>query len=408
MDADDAPVLQNYLPVKSMDMPGAIRWAAATQGKPAIRQFAELAAAVLFRRFEPMDYFLFGLYRKDLDRAGRRAILSDRACTALNRSLAPPELRTHRNLVDDKVLSTLVLAGAGLPVPPIRAHASSLYRLESPRSLTSPAEVVAYLRSPGAVPCFGKPVHASRSIGAAGILAIDGDRVTLLNGRIAPVERLAQEIFAFHSEGYVFQDIIFNHPRLAAIVGPTMAGLRLVTVQTPEGPKLLYALLRIPAPGAMVDSSTGGASMVALVDRAEGRILRVGGMLSISQRAIETHPVTGVTMAGQTIPLYAESVDLVLRAHRVLADHGILGWDVAVTAAGPVITETNANPFHTLYQRASNRGFLGPDIAPLIEECRAFCAARRAAMKDWTERWKKRERPAGAAAPGVEARRAAE
>ena len=43
------------------------------------------------------------------------------------------------------------------------------------------------------------------------------------------------------------------------------------------------------------------------------------------------------------IPFYRESVDLVLKAHKLFPSFQTVGWDVAVTPDGPLLLEGNHN-----------------------------------------------------------------
>jgi hypothetical protein len=55
-----------------------------------------------------------------------------------------------------------------------------------------------------------------------------------------------------------------------------------------------------------------------------------------------------------TLPHWPQLRDLVERGARALAPLGTLGWDVALTAEGPVLVEANANWGEDLFQL--NRG----------------------------------------------------
>lgn len=376
--APEGPVLARTLPKRTLDYPAAFRWVQARHGWSRAGLAADLARLCLMRRFEPMEYFIYGLYRRELTRADRRAYLSQHESTALNAALNPPSARTLNRLIEDKLLCGLLLERLGVPAPVTRAHVSTHFRLAAPATLVTRAELAEAFAAPGMLPAFGKPVHASRALGALILRSFDpaDGLLTLGDGRRVPAAALAEEMLSAYPDGYLLQELLENAPDLARAVGPTLATVRIVTVQSAGGPRLLYAVLRLPAPNAMHDGVLGGRTMAALVDTDSGRILRVQDMFRLAGTEIGHHPGTGATLPGLELPGWAEGCAAVLRGHRAFADHGLLGWDVALTARGPVVNEVNCNPLHILYQRAAGSGLLDDRLGPLVEAARAVVAAR--------------------------------
>lgn len=373
------PFLSVPAPARGFAFAQALQWVRQREGKRTFRQALELLWLSAVRKFRPDEYYLLGLFRRDLGRAGLRAFLSQRESNAFNLALNGPALIARTSLVNDKLLSGFAFEAVGLPVPRLIGHASTLFRFQTPRTATTPAALVDLWRQPDALPCFGKPVHGSRAIGTASLVSVsdDGGTITLGNGRAVPALRLAEEILATYGDGFMFQELLTNERSLSQAIGPTVAGVRIVTVQTASGPRPLYAAIRMPAPGAMSDASLGGRQVRGAVDVETGRILRAQDMFRMSVTDQETHPVTGAVLAGLQLPHWPAAIEAVLSGHQVFAEAGILGWDVLLTDRGPVICEANANPLHETYQRPFGRGLLNPDLLPRIEEARAFAATRR-------------------------------
>jgi hypothetical protein len=262
------PILMHQLDRRSFDFRAAFPWATAMSGKGRLRQSTELIALGLRRGFLPEEYYLLGLFRKDP--AERRRWLSISESTALNATLGPRGPRSMHAVIDDKVLSSFIFDRAGLATPRILAHVSGRQKLRDPKSLMTEAEVLAFLRGPGALPCFGKPVHFSHAMGAVIFrgLSPDGAMLELGDGRRVPTAAVAAEILEQYSDGYVFQELLENAAPLAERIGPTAATIRMVTVLTEDGPKLLYAAMRMPGAGAMNDNSQAGRSTSGLIDAA--------------------------------------------------------------------------------------------------------------------------------------------
>ena len=379
---------------KSVAKPGfdvgqAMRWAKATTGKGIARQLAEIARLAILRSMPPLDYYLYGLFAPDLSAKERGAFLSDTASMRLNRRLNDKRMSGQLELLRDKVLAGFVLQALGLPMPRLKAHFSTVTRLAEPATMGTVEEIVAFFHTPGALPAFGKPVMGSRALGAASFLELadDGRAVLLGDGRKVPLAALAADIAASYPDGYIFQELMRHGPEMAALAGPTIGMARIVTVQSDDGPQVLYALIRFPAPGAMVDAKVGGRNMVAHLDRETGRILRVQDMYRMSVSEVELHPETGARLPGFVLPHWPECLRLALQGHAGLPGLGLLGWDIGLSESGPMVTEANSNPHGDIYQRAARRGLLNPDIKPQIDAAQRFCTARVAMMKAAAARW---------------------
>jgi hypothetical protein len=65
------------------------------------------------------------------------------------------------------------------------------------------------------------------------------------------------------------------------------------------------------------------------------------------------HPDTGVCIEGTSLPWWSDAKALVLRAHAQLRAMACVGWDVGLTAGGPVLVEANWAPGARLAQAPS-------------------------------------------------------
>ena len=54
-----------------------------------------------------------------------------------------------------------------------------------------------------------------------------------------------------------------------------------------------------------------------------------------------------------------------MRAHRHFADHALIGWDIGLSADGPVLIEGNWNPGYNVLQLVSGRGIGGMRLGEL-------------------------------------------
>lgn len=328
------------------------------------------------KRLSSEDYFLHGVWRPGLTWAERRSFVGSLSNRALNVALQPPSTPEMRERVRDKLMADRHFRAAGLPVAQIRAVVAASDPGDGHRWLAAPEAVLAYLREPGALPCFGKPVHGSGGIGAVRLEGWESeDSLRLGDGRQVAAGDLVAEIWAKHGEGFLFTEIVNPHAELARLIGPVIGTLRVVTVDAGAGPEVLYVVQKVPAPGAMVDSTAGPIGGYAAVDPISGRVLREQDRKRLGGLDIDANAVRGRAIAGETLPDFAAALDLARAAHASLGGYGILGIDILLSDRGPLVNEANANPHHSAYQIATACGVLNPDLLPRLLAVRARFSA---------------------------------
>ncbi len=144
----------------------------------------------------------------------------------------------------------------------------------------------------------------------------------------------------------VVEDVIVQHPDMAALYPGSINTLRMVTLNNGRAVTLVLAICRI-GNGDRVDNFLHGGVMTR-IDLDTGTLKYV----CVDQRGdtYETHPITGVPFVGYPIPMWAQCVALAKKAAEVVPQVGYVGWDLAVTPDGPVLVEGNEFPGHCLYQ----------------------------------------------------------
>lgn len=154
---------------------------------------------------------------------------------------------------------------------------------------------------------------------------------------------------------YLIQECLVNHAALRDL-SPGITSLRITSCRTENGNfEVTNATLKIAFAGdSAVDNFHRGGG-VAAVDVGTGML----GQASDSWQAHpcvwhDAHPATGARIAGRILPLWPETRDLVVRAHRLFPDRIMLGFDVAVTDRGPVIIEGNVQSGCDMIQRTSD------------------------------------------------------
>ena len=76
-------------------------------------------------------------------------------------------------------------------------------------------------------------------------------------------------------------------------------------------------------------------------DPATGRV--TGRAIMLRGGMLARHPDTGVPFDGFEVPCCAEAIALAVRLHREVPGLHSIGWDLAITADGPVFIEGNDN-----------------------------------------------------------------
>ncbi len=339
-----------------------------THGIGPFRQLRQIAGLALGRaRMTPLEYYAYALFRPGLTSADRRAYVFAGAQRALNLRLSPSHLRGLHGLMSDKLLCALVLDQAGFPTPPTLALFSTGTAAPALRCFSTPQALADWLLREAPLPVFGKPLDGSLGIGAASILAAEGDDLILGDGRRVSAAALMEEIARDYGSGWQVQPLLRLHPEVAEIAGIAVAMLRVVTLREADGPRALYAYLRLPAKGAMIDTNQPqGPSGHVVVELDTGALGRAQSKWETNAKALAISTATGVSLAGRRLPFVAEARVLCEAAHHLFPQHGILGFDVALTAEGPVIGEINSLPHHTSWQQAADRGLMNPDFAPRI------------------------------------------
>ena len=138
--------------------------------------------------------------------------------------------------------------------------------------------------------------------------------------------------------------LLHNHAELADLAEVTLITFRLITCLDEQmQPVLTNAYLRsmtklepswdtgmIEEYGAPIDLETG----------ALGRL--TGDKAAALSDWFDQHPVTGAQVTGRIVPCWPELAALALKAHRLVPERPIIGWDMAITPDGPSLLEGNS------------------------------------------------------------------
>jgi hypothetical protein len=279
------------------------------------------------------------------------------------RRLAALTPRDVHAIADDKVRFYLFCREHGLATIPIEflVLRPGAERYPGIPTVTSAEEFQAALdRCSGRL--FFKPVDGVWGEGAFGVQRLaDGCE---FDGRRGSLD----EAFRFVSSrldgtrGYMAQPRVANHPAFRAVSSSEgLATVRIITCRRGDGMRVIYAVMKLTVGKNLTDNFHHGANgnLVARVDLESGRLGAAVGAVRTDWPLMAdfvNHPDTGIPIAGFCVPHWAATIQLVTNAHRALPQLRITGWDVAITAEGPLIVETNPRFGFDIVQIANDRG----------------------------------------------------
>jgi hypothetical protein len=282
----------------------------ASAGVPVGRQLREMLRLSLTLPSMPENYYKFGWYLPETRARAGDYLHRHETKGALYEMLATrPDLERVAPL-NDKVGFADHAAAAGLPIIPTLAVVDDgrLVRVADP---VPPGEL------------FVKPLSGKGGRGAERWESLDLARA---RGRSLLVQpRLA------------------NHPELADLALDALATCRIITITDEAGePEPVIAIFRMPAVAGVIVDNLHRGGIAAPVEVATG-VLGTGSGYAVGE-AVARHPVTGGPIEGRKLPLWDEVLALAGRAHRAFAPRLLVGWDIAIGPAGPVLVEGNEQP----------------------------------------------------------------
>lgn len=154
-------------------------------------------------------------------------------------------------------------------------------------------------------------------------------------------ELTPQELKRLRDEKYLLEELVIQHPKMAAINPSSVNTIRVTTILDAEGGfHVENTFLRAGYPGSVVDNlSVGGVAYP--VDTETGIVVGRGNTDECRGLFLR-HPGSGTVMPGFQIPMWQEVLQMCEQVARVQPELRRLGWDVAITEDGPVLIEGNS------------------------------------------------------------------
>jgi hypothetical protein len=139
---------------------------------------------------------------------------------------------------------------------------------------------------------------------------------------------------------YLWQHRVYQHPAMGRLHPDSVNTLRIVTFNVNGRIEVFCGVLRMGVNGKSVDNwGAGGISIP--IDMETGRVKEEGFFKPRYGGRVKVHPNSGVTFLNYEIPFFKESLELIRQFHRHLYGIHSIGWDIAITPAGPIFIEAN-------------------------------------------------------------------
>ena len=160
---------------------------------------------------------------------------------------------------------------------------------------------------------------------------------------------------------FLVEQKIVQHPEMDRLCPSSVNTVRIVTVLKNGEAHFMYSLVRIGNGKSAVDNITSGGLYTAVP---EDGVLKKPAFCDKTGKYYDSHPATGTVFAGFRIPMFRQAVELCLEAALVEPHMGYIGWDVAITEAGPVLVEGNTIPGYDMCQNHGHLEQKGVGILP--------------------------------------------
>ena len=341
------------------------------EGRPSIALLTE--AVRLMRgagKLSVPEYLYYRLWDRTLSLKDKRAFVGKKAQHLMH--LACNDRHWYQTAAD-KILFQTIMTGAGLPVPETLAVTQPMRWLPNALALPGAEELVGWLKNPTIYPLFAKPAAGKYSLDVLSIDRFDPDsgQLVLLGGEtISPVQAAEQ---MRGRNGYVLQQRMSPHPRLAEDFGPRLWSVRVLVLVRPDRPIIHRALAKIATGRNPADNYWRPGNMVAALDTMTGQIKRVVCGVGADLTECTAHPDTGSVLVGTALPDWIKLRNLVTKAACVFPGIRTQSWDIALTNRGPVCLELNYGGDLNLPQLAEGRGVLDLTYRDHLSECGYRC-----------------------------------
>lgn len=183
-----------------------------------------------------------------------------------------------------------------------------------------------------------------------------------------PAEKLEEilQVAKTYPTDIIVQRELVQHPDLAAMNPSSVNTYRLYSILGKDGSVKIYSsVFRVGVGDTKVDNYASGGVSVGID---ENGVLRSDGFNKKGDKVL-AHPVSGITFLGYQLPSYDKAVDVVKKAHPMLAHYRSVSWDIAIIEDGtPVLIEANLCRGGIDLLQLNNGPLFGDDTKKILDE----------------------------------------
>ncbi len=166
----------------------------------------------------------------------------------------------------------------------------------------------------------------------------------------------------------LLQPLLVNHPAIADLADQSLIAIRVITAMGPgDAPVITHAMLRVLS--KLEPDWHSKREYAARIHLETGELGQLCNDKDLWPGCwSDRHPVTGAPVAGRVLEAWPDIRVLAIGAHRVFSDRMLVGWDIALTPAGPIILEGNSYPDVHFLQRVHEQPIGMSALGPLLRQ----------------------------------------
>lgn len=157
-------------------------------------------------------------------------------------------------------------------------------------------------------------------------------------------KKLLEHYQSLEDGKWLFEEFIEQDPSMAAWHPSSVNTIRVPSIRTNNGCKIILPLFRTGKNGNVVDNCHNDGGLMSVPDAVTGTIITDG--YDVFTNVVEVHPNSGMKFKGWQVPRWGELVEIASDLHMSLPiEHKYVGFDFALTPNGWVVVEGNWGNF---------------------------------------------------------------
>jgi hypothetical protein len=339
-----------------------------------LKQGVEVYKLFRLNLLEPKEYYDYELFDPRLSWDDKKRFLSRNQFAMMHRELNPPKDMGTTN----KLVFKFYAQFFNLPIPKMYGLFDPNFGFDPERNeLRTLKQLEKLIARPEITEFMLKAIGADKGRGSMLCLKKDDSTLHAIGIGDLTIPQLYERMVGTHhnqhkfvTDSWLIEERVHQHPFFDNYTDSCTQTIRVIAFATQTGEiEIIAAGLNVAGKGRPNDN-VGEDGMAARVD--ENGIL--GPAVQRTPEGLkyfDEHPETGYPITGQQLPKFDEALKLAIRAQSVVPHMRILGWDIAITADGPVILEANAHWNWETMQRISRRGLIRKSLATEIRKIMA-------------------------------------